>query len=144
ASDVFRGLTGADRYHLYLAACGTGFRVGELAALVPESFDFAGDPPAVTLPTAVAKNRRRATQPLPPSIADALKEYLRGRPAGQPAWPGTWHERAADMLRLDLEAVGVPYEVQGPDGPLYADFHALRHTFVSMLARSGATVKQAQ
>ena len=43
-----------------------------------------------------------------------------------------------------LAAAGVPYAVEGPDGPLYADFHALRHTYVSMLARSGATVKQAQ
>jgi integrase len=141
---VFRGLAGPDRYHLYLCACGTGFRAGELAALVPGSFDFSGDPCAVTLPTAVAKNRRRATQPLPPAVAAALRDYLRGRPASRPVWPGTWHERAADMLRLDLEAVGVPYEVPGPDGPLYADFHALRHTYVSMLARSGATVKQAQ
>jgi hypothetical protein len=48
------------------------------------------------------------------------------------------------MLAADLAAVGVPYVVPGPDGPLYADFHALRHTYVSMLTRSGLSVKQAQ
>ncbi len=141
---TFRGLTGEDCYHLYLCACGTGFRSGELAALVPESFDFAGVPATVTLPTAVAKNRRQTTQPLPPAVADALRGFVAPRPPGQPVWPGTWHERGADMLRIDLEAAGVPYEVPGPDGPLYADFHALRHGYVSMLARSSLTVKQAQ
>jgi excisionase family DNA binding protein len=141
---AFRGLTGIDRYHLYLAACGTGFRAGELAALVPELFDFGSEPATVTLPAATDKRRRRAVQPLPPAVAAALRDYLRGKPAGRPVWPGTWAERAADMLAADLEAVGVPYVVQGPDGPLYADFHALRHTYVSTLARSGLTVKQAQ
>jgi integrase len=140
----FRGLTGADRYHLYLCACGTGFRSGELAALMPESFDFSGDVGNATLPATAAKNRKRATQPMPPAVGAALREYVRGKPLGEPVWPGSWHERAADMLRLDLEAVGVPYSVEGPDGPLFADFHALRHTYVSMLARSGVTVKQAQ
>ena len=32
---------------------------------------------------------------------------------------------------------------EGPDGPLYADFHSLRHTFVSLLDQSGATLKEA-
>jgi hypothetical protein len=47
------------------------------------------------------------------------------------------------MLRLDLDAAGIPYVVDGPDGPLYADFHALRHSFVRLLDQSGATLKQA-
>jgi integrase len=141
---AFRGLTGADRYHLYLAACGTGFRVSELAALIPESFLLEADPPSVRLPRRQEKARRGALQPLPPAVADALRVYLAGKPTGRPVWPGTWAEKAADMLAADLEAVGVPYVVQGPDGPLYADFHALRHTYVSMLTRSGVTVKQAQ
>jgi hypothetical protein len=38
----------------------------------------------------------------------------------------------------------VPYVVQGPAGPLYADFHALRHTYVSMLDRAGVSAKTAQ
>src|SRR5262245_8408997 len=41
----FRGLCGRDRFHLYAAACGTGFRAGALARLTPERFDLAGDPP---------------------------------------------------------------------------------------------------
>jgi hypothetical protein len=47
------------------------------------------------------------------------------------------------MLRIDLEPAGVPYVIDGPDGPLYADLHALRHSFIAMLDLSGATLKQA-
>src|SRR5262245_20393563 len=38
---AFRGLTGADRFALYAAAAGTGFRVRELQSLTPDSFDLA-------------------------------------------------------------------------------------------------------
>jgi hypothetical protein len=47
------------------------------------------------------------------------------------------------MLRIDLEAAGVPYVVDGVDGPLFADFHCLRHTFIAMLDKAGATLKEA-
>ena len=47
------------------------------------------------------------------------------------------------MLQADLEAAGIPYAVEGPDGPLFADFHALRHSYVALLDRAGLTLKQA-
>ena len=37
---TFRGLTGADRYFLYLVAAGTGFRANALANLTPADFDL--------------------------------------------------------------------------------------------------------
>src|SRR5262249_43626479 len=30
-----------------------------------------------------------------------------------------------------------PYAVEGPDGPLYADFHSLRHSYLTLLGRGG-------
>ncbi len=48
------------------------------------------------------------------------------------------------MLRRDLEAVGIAYAVEGPDGPEYADFHALRHTYLTMLGRNGVDLRTAQ
>jgi hypothetical protein len=74
-----------------------------------------------------------------------LRNYLRDKPAGRPVWPGTWcaDGDTAEMLRIDLEAASIPYVVEGPDGPLYADFHALRHSDVALLDRSGATLKEA-
>ncbi len=140
---AFRGLSGADRFHVYLTACGTGFRASELAALLPGSFDLAADPPTATVPGAYTKNKRLAVQPLPPDVAEALRGYLAGLPAGQPVWPGSWSEDAAEMLQADLEAAGIPYTVEGPDGPLHADFHALRHSYIRLLDQAGATLKEA-
>jgi integrase len=139
----FRELSGADRHVLYLAACATGFRAEELACLRPESFDFDTEPPVAVLGAAETKNGKGARQPLPPNVAGALRDYLTGRPAGMHLWPGNWWKRAADMLRIDLDAAGVPYAVEGSDGPLYADFHALLHSYIALLEKSGATLKEA-
>ena len=71
------------------------------------------------------------------------EHYLTDRPTGQPVWPGNWADNAADMLRIDLDTAGVTYVVEGPAGPLYADFHSLRHSFISLLDKSGASLKVA-
>ena len=48
------------------------------------------------------------------------------------------------MLRIDLEAAGIPYTVEGPDGPLYADFHALRHSYLTLGGRAGIDLRTLQ
>jgi hypothetical protein len=48
------------------------------------------------------------------------------------------------MLRFDLEAAGIPYEVPGPDGQLFADFHALRHTYLTLGGRAGIDLRTLQ
>jgi integrase len=128
----FRGLDGPDRFHLYATACGTGFRASALASLTPESFDLAGKTPTVTLAARHAKNRKTKVQPIPEDLAELLRGYLADKPAGKPVWGGTWatHFCGAAMLRDDLKSAGIPYAVEGPDGPLYLDFHALRHTYL--------------
>src|SRR5262249_25047268 len=133
---AFRGLTGPDRAALYLTACGTGFRVRALAGLTPADFDLAAALPAVVLPARLAKKKKAKVQPLAADVADALRAYLDGRPRNKPVWPGTWNVDAAEMLRADLEAAGIPYAVEGPDGPLFADFHALRHTYLTLGGRA--------
>ena len=45
------------------------------------------------------------------------------------------------MLRVDLAAAGVPSVVEGVAGKEYADFHALRHSFVSAIGAAGADAK---
>jgi integrase len=141
--ETVRGLSGTDRAVLYAVAAGTGFRAGELASLTPGAFDLDATPPTVTLAAEHAKNGRAAVQPLPAHLAADLRGYLAGRPAGVPVWPGTWHERAADVMRVDLDAAGIPYVVDGPDGRRYADFHSLRHTYIALLDKAGATLKEA-
>lgn len=138
-----RTLTGADRVMVYRVALGTGFRAAELAALVPDHCDLDATPPAVVLPAEFTKNRKGAVQPLPADLAADLRGYLRGRPGKEPVWPGTWADRSADMLKLDLAAAGVPVEVDGPEGVEVRDFHALRNCYISDVLRSGADLKQA-
>jgi integrase-like protein len=61
-------------------------------------------------------------------------------------WGGTWRRdgKAAETLRIDLEAAGIPYVKDGPDGPLFADFHALRHSYITALGRAGVELRTAQ
>src|SRR5262245_31391335 len=141
----FRKLTGNDRAFIYTLACATGFRAGELASLRPEDFRLDAEPPSVALAARDAKNGRSAVQPLPADVVGLFRDYLRDKAAGHLVWPGKWSADgdAAEMLRIDLEAAGVPYVVAGPDGPLFADFHALRHSYIALLDKSGATLKEA-
>jgi integrase len=48
------------------------------------------------------------------------------------------------MIRADLDLAGIPYSVDGPDGPLFADFHALRHSYITALGRGGVDLRTAQ
>ncbi len=140
----FRNLTGPDRAVLYLVAVNTGLRANELASLVPESFDLNGDPPTVTVEAAYSKHRRRDVLPLRPDLTAFIKEHLtiRGLAPEQCLWPGTWSKKAsAKMLRMDLASAGIPYRDEA--GRVF-DFHALRHQFISNLARAGAHPKEAQ
>lgn len=139
---VFRGLTGPQRRLLYLAALGTGFRVQELASLTPANMLLSGERPAIALAASMAKNRKQTLQYISQPLADELRLALQDLATDQPLWPGTWPRVAAKMLRVDLQAAGIPYKANGPDGPLYADLHALRHTLCSWLDQAGLTVKQ--
>lgn len=133
------GLDGESRSCLYLLALSTGIRAGGLASLTPESFTLEGDLPTVTLTVKNDKSRRGKLQPVPRDVAEAFRVFLQGKPAGQPIWPGRW---AADrlgsrMLRVDLQAAGIPYRIVTADGVAYRDLHAARHTYLTMGGRSG-------
>ena len=143
---TYRGLTGEDRYMLYLVAAGTGFRANALAHLTPADFEADATPPVVTLPARLNKSRKAKVQPLPADVAAALRGYLDGKPANAPVWDGGWSKGrgGAELLRRDLEAAGIPYAVEGPDGPEYADFHALRHSFLTLGGRSGIDLRTLQ
>ena len=48
------------------------------------------------------------------------------------------------MLRTDLQAAGIQYATEGPDGPEYADFHSLRHSYLTLGGRSGIDLRTLQ
>ncbi len=140
---AYRGLSGQDRAALYVLALSTGFRSDELASLTPLSFALDGSPPSVLLPGSASKNGRTTTQPIPTETAKRMRLFLIGRSKCKPVWPGTWHERSAEMILRDIEEAGIPREIETANGPLVIDFHALRHTYFQRLDQTGASVREA-
>ncbi len=134
ASDSFRGLAGKDRAALYVLAANTGLRASELASLTPASFDFSDEPATVRVLGAYTKNHEQAVLPLRADVASVMRAWIGDRPSSGLLWPGTWILKAsAKMIRRDLKAAKVEYVIDGR----YADFHSLRHTYISNLARGG-------
>jgi integrase/recombinase XerC len=141
---VIRGLDGTARHALYVCALSTGLRAGGIASLTVGHFDLNADIPTVALSVKRDKSRRGKLQPIPESFVPVFREYLKGKPAETIAWPGTWIEKAAKIVRIDAVAAGLPITVNGPDGPEHLDFHALRHTYLTELGLSGVDLKSAQ
>jgi integrase/recombinase XerD len=156
-------LTGGQRFKLYLVAMSTGLRASELASLTPKSFDLEAAIPVVTVAPKDEKARRGATLPLPPHIVELLKEWFKELGHTDTLWPGKWakHKQAGRFLKKDLAAAREAWlnEVESSEdqtkreqSPVllyeteegFADFHALRHTFLSQLSRAGAPAKVMQ
>ncbi len=141
--EPFMGLSGPDRAMLYIVAANTGLRASELASLTPASLDLTSPMPTVRCLGAYTKNGEEAVLPLRGDVAEMLRAWLAGRPAGERLWDGDWASRrqGSTMIRVDLTAADVDYE---DDTGRVADFHALRHTFISNLARAGVHPRNAQ
>ena len=140
---TFRGLAGADRAMLYTVATYTAFRPVELSRLTPNDFVLDGPVPLVRLDGSRTKNGKAAEQPIPAAVADLLGPFLENRPAAALVWPGTWFGKAADMIRVDLPAAGVPDTKPGPDGrPLVVTFYSLRHSAGPLAEQGGATARE--
>jgi integrase len=156
------GMTGEARSMLYHVAVETGLRAGELRSLIRGSFDLEGDEPSITIAAAYAKNRRQDRLLLKPAMASRLKEYLTGKMPHVLAFsvPGRTH--VVQMFRADLadarktwlESHQSPQDRASAEQSTFlasvdelgrfADFHALRHTFMSNLAAAGVHPKTAQ
>jgi len=140
--EELHGLTGRDRSMLYLMAFCTGFRASELSRLTREHIDLEAG--IVTLPgDPERKATRTVRQPIPEDALRQLRPWLAKRKGV--LFPGDWRKNPARLiLQPDLAAAGVPYVVQTHDGPRFADFHALRHSYLSALAASGVGIKELQ
>ncbi len=171
---TFRGLTGRDRYVLYLCAARTGLRAGELASLTEASFDLTSEPATVTIGASNEKGRRGAVLPLGDEVAGVVAEWLADRNRNtaslpltgrraQPLWPGSWSQNAAMMLRDDLAAARAAWIKEAKSDPSEQerreqsdrlsytdddghvfDFHALRGQFITDLGRAGVSLQDAQ
>jgi len=153
-------LTGEQRAWLYVAAAATGYRASELASVTPANFTW-GARPMLSVGGDVTKNDKDAGQPLPPVLAESLEAWVRTLPPALPLWPGHWaaHKRGGKMLKKDAAAARVAWiaEAATPEERatreaadflrivdakgLVIDFHALRHTYITLLAKSGISLK---
>ena len=133
------GLSGRERAMLYAVAVYTGLRRDELASLFPSSFRLDANPPHVVVAAQNTKNKREALQPIPATLADELRAYLRGRDETELVW-GIAGKKTGHALRMDLKAAGIPVEVNGRK----ADFHALRTSFGTRLALANVPLALAQ
>jgi len=156
------GMSGADRAMLYRLAVETGLRSAELRSLTRGSFNLAGDAPTVEIAAAYAKNRRQDTLPLKPDTAAMLARHFAGKMPTAPAFNMPRRDTIIDMMQADLAAArdkwiadaGTQQEREERKGSTFlayrddarrcADFHALRHTFISNLAAGGVHPKTAQ
>ena len=137
------GISGRDRAMLYRIAVGTGFRRNEIRSLTPESFDLDSDPPTIAVEAAYSKRRRRDVQPIRRDLADALRLWLLWKTPGRPVIETSkwlW-ERTHLMIQADLAEANIDY--QDADGR-YADFHALRHTYITNIGRLPVSMKTHQ
>jgi len=130
------GMAGPDRAMLYRVALGTGLRRNELRSLTPQSFYLANpDKAKVVVEAAYSKHRRRDVLPIRRELAVAIARFIEGKAADEPLFP-TMPVRTAEMLRVDL-AKARPWIPETDTKGRRVDFHSLRTSFITRLARSG-------
>lgn len=90
-----------------------------------------------TLSAAVSKNRKTSTLPLSPALADKLKPWF-ATLERDALFPGRWVKGGfgGRMLKRDLKRAGIAYV---DEHGRFADFHALRTTFITSLAKAVGT-----
>lgn len=122
------------------------------------------DPPALTVEAGYSKHRRKGTVPVHPELTSLLRAWIEFRPADALLWSGKWAKNhyAADLLRHDLTAARATWIAEADtaeererreqsDFLAYedasggkADFHALRHKFITELVKAGVQPKDAK
>ena len=119
----------------YSLAGFTGLRRGELKQLLWADVHLDTDFPYIELRASTTKNKKTALIPLVPPLVVLLKEGRAklGNVSGKVLPRGI---PSVKILSADLKACGI--EVEDERG-FRADFHALRHTFASILAGSGVS-----
>ncbi len=124
---------------LYLVALTTGLRRGEIAALRWADVNIDEAHPWLKVRASTAKNHKEATIPLRPELAAKLRGV---RPSGECNGDLVFPKgvpRNRD-LRRDFVQAGIALT---DDARGKVDFHALRHTFCTMLQVSGVSPRLA-
>ncbi|MCC6126080.1 MAG: tyrosine-type recombinase/integrase [Pirellulales bacterium] len=168
---TIEGISGPDRAMMYVLASWTGFRKGEIGSLTLRSLRLEDDPPTATVAACFSKHRREDTQVLHPELVTLLKEWLATKRRLKPDMPlfpvsgrvrGGTDRKTHKMIEGDLIAARDKWfkdeiderkkaEMMETDflcycnhDGLFADFHSMRHLFITSLERAGIRPKMAQ
>jgi len=136
------GLSGPTRALLYRLAVETGLRRNELQTLLVGDLDIE-DPARATVRVRAknAKNGRDARLPLRDATARALGAHVAKRLPTARVFDIGKHWRASEMVAEDLAAAEI---AAADETGRVVDFHALRTTFGTNLARGGVALQLAQ
>ncbi len=156
-----QSMKGGDRALLYRAALETGLRASELRTLTVGACHLQENPPVLIVKAAYSKHRREDVQPIPPGLAEALISHTADREADELIFSGM-PNRTAQMLRRDLKTARDQWIADADterererreedknflryrdSANMVADFHSLRHTYITNLARIGVHPKTA-
>lgn len=119
-----------ERRTIYLVAVTTGLRHAEIGALRWHDVQVEGSAPFVKVRASTTKNGQSAVLPLAGSAVQELRKLKAMSPESEMAFA---RMPRIERFRRDLKLAGIEYKTA--DG--YADFHALRVTFCTVLARAG-------
>jgi len=135
----WEGITGYERSLLYRVAIETGLRANELRSLTKSSLLLSRAQPLVVVSASNTKNGKEARIPLLPETAELLSTWLASKSEKNCVF--SVPHRTALMLAFDLERANVA-KVDEAGGTV--DFHSLRYTFITRLARAGVPMAAAQ
>ena len=162
-------MIGEDRFMFYILAAWTGFRKGELGSVTLRHFKLDGDYPTLTINAAYSKRRREDVQFLHPDVVSLFQSWVTKKNPRPDAilFPvsgktcGT-ERKTSKMVERDLasarevwinESNSVAERESREDSDYlkyvdshgkFADFHGLRHTFITNLSLAKVSPKTAQ
>jgi integrase len=119
-----------ERGVVYLVAALTGLRRGELAQITRADLLLESDPARIIARANTTKNGKQARLPLHPAAAAAVRTFVRTRNLSGSDLVFADLLPDMDTFRSDLVRAGIEYI---DESGCRADFHALRHTFCTML-----------
>tara|TARA_R100000750_G_C2343891_1_gene95414 strand:+ start:107 stop:850 length:744 start_codon:yes stop_codon:yes gene_type:complete len=128
-----------DRIMLYRLAIHTGLRAKEIASLTIHDIDLTTK--TVRCKASNTKNGEEAVLPLSDSLCVHLATYIDQLKTDK-LFSGSWAEKrmGGKLLKRDLKRAGI--EIDTKSGSL--DFHSLRYTFISNLAKGNVHPSKAQ
>jgi len=123
------GWLASDRRLIYWFCVSTGLRQNETRTRRVCDLSLDHEPASVGISWRDAKNDRSAVVPFGRDLADALREYTRGKHPSAKLFPlPVSRNDITRMFERDLRGAGV--EPRHPDTGLVIDFHALRTTAI--------------